>query len=434
MDHSWSQIHHGAFCLLSHIQSSPYVVLPKTPLSISCERLGSGKSQFKRSETRAPSNGAHVANSQFMTLSRLRALKNSLSPRSPTARSGVRVIGILAFLTAVSSCQQTLTPRDYVQPTTPTFHGSSQPITSVANRRVLVLSPVSVQQVASALTLETRTVPSTAGNTAEGVFQTEDYNAATSAAEAALLNAGWRPVSQAILARAATDASVRASLEALQGQAATSLLQRAMIIGHACSAESVFLIRAVSMRADPSPLRPTGVAGGGYLSTSGYQATVDAVIVRTEDGEVLWAGEATARSTDLLGSPFLHSGINNLERSDFSSRPQFQDTLCEETCTVRPHGALTLVQLAVQRLGEELARQGHEASAVSSSGGSLPESPNTPDASVNPQACSGGRQSNSDTAGHCCWSGQAWSSARGSCVGAPTCPTGMHPNGEDCAP
>lgn len=33
---------------------------------------------------------------------------------------------------------------------------------------------------------------------------------------------------------------------------------------------------------------------------------------------------------------------------------------------------------------------------------------------------------------HCCWPGQGWSSARGTCVGVPTCPDGLAPAGGGC--
>lgn len=48
--------------------------------------------------------------------------------------------------------------------------------------------------------------------------------------------------------------------------------------------------------------------------------------------------------------------------------------------------------------------------------------------------CPPGQSVSADTAGHCCWPAQAWSSARGACVGAPQCPAGTAPAGESCAP
>lgn len=48
-----------------------------------------------------------------------------------------------------------------------------------------------------------------------------------------------------------------------------------------------------------------------------------------------------------------------------------------------------------------------------------------------PDPCEGGTAIGPDTAGHCCWPGQAWNEQR--CVGLPTsCPKGQEPEGEAC--
>ncbi len=51
---------------------------------------------------------------------------------------------------------------------------------------------------------------------------------------------------------------------------------------------------------------------------------------------------------------------------------------------------------------------------------------------VPPVACAGGQTASVDTAGHCCWPEQAWSSAKGACIGKPRCPDGMNGKGETC--
>ena len=56
----------------------------------------------------------------------------------------------------------------------------------------------------------------------------------------------------------------------------------------------------------------------------------------------------------------------------------------------------------------------------------------TPPAPVAEAACADGQARSDDTRGHCCWHGQAWSSAKEKCVGAPACPTGFHADGEAC--
>lgn len=47
-------------------------------------------------------------------------------------------------------------------------------------------------------------------------------------------------------------------------------------------------------------------------------------------------------------------------------------------------------------------------------------------------ACPLGQFVTADTAGHCCWAGQAWSVSRGVCIGVPMCPADMVPSGDAC--
>lgn len=46
--------------------------------------------------------------------------------------------------------------------------------------------------------------------------------------------------------------------------------------------------------------------------------------------------------------------------------------------------------------------------------------------------CPVGQTITTDTAGHCCWPGQAWSKSRAACVGIPECPMGTQAQGESC--
>ncbi|MGE0401017.1 MAG: serine/threonine protein kinase [Kofleriaceae bacterium] len=52
-------------------------------------------------------------------------------------------------------------------------------------------------------------------------------------------------------------------------------------------------------------------------------------------------------------------------------------------------------------------------------------------AAVDP--CPDGQERTADTAGHCCWRDQAWSSAKARCIGVPRCPDGTEKKGETCA-
>jgi hypothetical protein len=46
--------------------------------------------------------------------------------------------------------------------------------------------------------------------------------------------------------------------------------------------------------------------------------------------------------------------------------------------------------------------------------------------------CPRGQEINADTAGKCCWPGQAWSKSRSACIGIPSCPPGYKAKGEGC--
>ncbi len=46
--------------------------------------------------------------------------------------------------------------------------------------------------------------------------------------------------------------------------------------------------------------------------------------------------------------------------------------------------------------------------------------------------CPDGQQVGPDTQNHCCWPGQAYSNLKAHCVGAPLCPAGTLPKGEEC--
>ncbi len=49
-----------------------------------------------------------------------------------------------------------------------------------------------------------------------------------------------------------------------------------------------------------------------------------------------------------------------------------------------------------------------------------------------PGDCPEGQERTADTAGNCCWRDQAWSTAKGRCIGVPRCPNGTEKKGETC--
>lgn len=181
----------------------------------------------------------------------------------------------------------------------PVMRSSNRPISGLASNRVLVVSPVSIELVSPDVALQTGPPqpPAPAAATA-GAMQTADYNEAVSVAEMALLNKGWRPISQAVLARVAQQehASVR---ELRQG--GLSWLQIALHLGRASGADTLLVIRAVDTKADPNPTLPC--PDSDVRGVVSYTVTVDAALIRAETGAVDWAGNIEVTSGNLIAQP-----------------------------------------------------------------------------------------------------------------------------------
>jgi hypothetical protein len=78
---------------------------------------------------------------------------------------------------------------------------------------------------------------------------------------------------------------------------------------------------------------------------------------------------------------------------------------------------------------------GGPAAPPMSAPGAMPPPGAAPPPSGAAGSCPTGKTVGPDTAGHCCWPGQAFSISRNVCVGVPTeCPDDMHPAGEACTP
>jgi hypothetical protein len=61
-----------------------------------------------------------------------------------------------------------------------------------------------------------------------------------------------------------------------------------------------------------------------------------------------------------------------------------------------------------------------------------PEQPPETKTATAEAPCPAGQLRGEDTRGECCWAGQAWSTAKKRCIGAPTCPPGTRASGEQC--
>jgi hypothetical protein len=178
------------------------------------------------------------------------------------------------------------------------------------------------------------------------------------------------------------------------------------------------LIRLVKLAERERTLQCRG--GSGVVV---FEAATDVVVVSSQTGDVLWSGRSLVDSRDLLRGPTsferiacnLPSLTNRTEPEVFCAVPM-QDTDEPRTACVPREGSRLVeraVELVVRRLSELAS------SAMSSAGGATAG-----------DACQPGQERSADTQGHCCWPGQAWSGARQSCVGDATCGEGFQPDGQ----
>jgi len=184
--------------------------------------------------------------------------------------------------------------------------------------RLLVVSPLSLEQVTGRLTQEVPTDATTA-SPEEGLGHTTDYNVAASAMEAHLLNSGYHVISQAALAQYAEDGGKNGELEAIRAKGNLTLLEAALVLAPAADADAVLLLRSVQAYYEPTPIgwliHP---ANGLPIYILEAVAVVDAVLVDSETREVTWSGRTRVKARDLMeqeGSITAHSNgyVDNTE-------------------------------------------------------------------------------------------------------------------------
>ncbi|TLM66282.1 MAG: hypothetical protein FDZ69_06475 [Deltaproteobacteria bacterium] len=213
-----------------------------------------------------------------------------------------RAIVFCALCLFLSGCAAT-TVTGIIHPTQPPPVKSTKRPVSLASKRILVLSPTSIEQVSGTLTNEIDNYSSRSGETRAGIVQTTDYNVALSAAEKALLDSNWQPVSQASLEAAASDKEVQRRLDELYKKGKSTLLQTALILGKATNTSAVLLLRSIELGFQKAPML---TLDNGSCSARKYQplsTNIDAVLIDSNNGNVLWTGQSSAISSDLFHEP-----------------------------------------------------------------------------------------------------------------------------------
>ncbi len=119
-------------------------------------------------------------------------------------------------------------------------------------------------------------------------------------AEVALLNKGWRPISQGILAHTAMQEKVAGGLVEMR-KGGLSWLQIALYLGKATGADSIFIIRSVETHPDAQPVLQC--IDNDQRAILSFTVSVDAALIRTDTGSVEWGGSLSLRSGNFLSQP-----------------------------------------------------------------------------------------------------------------------------------
>ncbi|MCS6912898.1 MAG: hypothetical protein RMK29_05190 [Myxococcales bacterium] len=235
----------------------------------------------------------------------------------------------------------------------PVMRSSNRPIRGLVSRTVLVLGPVSAERATAHVALRSPQ-PTGAMQALPGALLTTDYNQAITVAELALIERGWWPISQAVLARAAQQERMAGGLKELRS-AGMSWLQLGLLLGRAVGAESLFVIRAIEARTDTRPVLQC--PDDGNRAILAYTVSVDAALVRVETGLVDWAGVLEIGSGNFLTQPAIVDRTDGHPCRMRSADPAILDYFCvldrssnpEARCT-RPARLSLFIERAVSSL------------------------------------------------------------------------------------
>jgi hypothetical protein len=180
-----------------------------------------------------------------------------------------------------------------VKPSKPETVTSRAPLPQLRKRTILVVGPASMQNAAREITWE----DAERGKPLEHVVQTVDYSVAISTAERLLLDWGWRPISQSLLARAAYHEDVEEGIKGLL-RSGLSMAQAALLLARSLNIESILLLRAIEVRPVVSLMCRHG--SGETQTFLAFDGAVDAALVGPSTGEVLWTGTTRVSWEDHL--------------------------------------------------------------------------------------------------------------------------------------
>ena len=173
------------------------------------------------------------------------------------------------------------------------------------NRRVLVLSPEMLVSFGYGPSDPTKPVGRPPGMAAEVTAHLAAYDMVDSAFERALLDLGLTPVDSSAVLGALRDPDTVARIRARASrQGDLTLVDLAVELGPVIDADLALLVRDSRLGFADEPVAiHDGPPGCPPARVQPLQVAIDAALVRTAGGDVVWSGQHRTRSSDLFVEP-----------------------------------------------------------------------------------------------------------------------------------
>jgi len=173
------------------------------------------------------------------------------------------------------------------------------------NRRVLVLSPELLVSFGFGPSDPTKPNSMQPGVSAEVTAYVSAYDMVDSAFQRSLLDAGLTPVDPSAVLGALRDPAAMSRIQArAQQRGDLTLLDLAVELGPLIDADLALLVRDSRVGYADEPVAVhNGPPGCPVARVQPLQVAIDASLVRTSSGDVVWSGENRTLSSDLFPEP-----------------------------------------------------------------------------------------------------------------------------------
>jgi hypothetical protein len=179
-----------------------------------------------------------------------------------------------------------------------------------AVKKLMVLSPLSFEEVSPDLTFETSTPnPS---NDKRGTLQTTDYNIVAAEVERQLLRCGYQVLGQAVLAKAAEQDEFRREISATRASGKLTLLQAALVLGKYIDTDAICVVRSASVAWHT---QEAALVTPDYLVYP-LRCDVD-LAVYSKEGSLLWSGTSALKSQHVVEGAKFGVGDHPSQRTNW---------------------------------------------------------------------------------------------------------------------